>query len=593
MAEKPEKIDYKYNLKLYLSLLKNYKLYIFALIIVIIIIESINASTRFLFSIIVDKASLYVAGTLAKDKLIQIFVIIAAVYLGTVIVRAISRWFYLHFINRLEGNLIIDLKKRFFNHIVGLSHSFHTTHRTGSMISRLTRGGRAVERMTDLLMFNVIPMIIQTTIVLVSLAYFDATSAIVIAIMATLFIGYSYLMQRVKAPYNLAANNAEDYEKGMIADFFTNIDSIKNFGKEKHIQKKYDEISGASKRAQLIDWDYYRWIDSIQGAIIGTGTFFVLYFPIHKFLNNEITIGAVVLIYGLYGGLIDPLFRFVNSMREYYIVMADFESLFEYYRISQEVKDAPHAKHLVITHGKIEFQNVTFKYGKRTIFKNFNLTIPEHKKFALVGHSGSGKSTLVKILYRLYDADDGAILVDGKDIRDIKQESLRSEMSVVPQECMLFDDTIYNNIAFSRPEATRAEVLTAIRFSQLDKIIKEFPKKEETIVGERGVKLSGGEKQRVSIARAILADKKVLVLDEATSSLDSQTEHEIQEDFKKLMKGRTTIIIAHRLSTIMTADIIVVMKRGKIVQMGTHKQLIKQSGEYKKLWNLQKGGYIK
>jgi ATP-binding cassette subfamily B protein len=212
---------------------------------------------------------------------------------------------------------------------------------------------------------------------------------------------------------------------------------------------------------------------------------------------------------------------------------------------------------------------------------------------ALVGHSGSGKSTLVKLLYRLYDVDSGKIFVDGTDIQDVHQESLRSEMSIVPQECVLFDDTLYNNVAFSKPDAGREEVLAAIKFARLDKILQEFPNKEETIVGERGIKLSGGEKQRVSIARAILADKKILILDEATSSLDSETEYEIQESLRKLMKGRTTIIIAHRLSTIMHADQIIVLKKGRIVQSGTHNQLIKRPGEYKKLWNLQKGGYIK
>jgi len=267
--------------------------------------------------------------------------------------------------------------------------------------------------------------------------------------------------------------------------------------------------------------------------------------------------------------------------------------LFEYNKIEQEVKDKSHAPTADITNGTIEIDNITFMYGQRKIFEDFSLNIPRNKKIALVGHSGSGKSTLVKLLYRLYDLDYGAIKIDGVDIRDVQQESLRSEMSIVPQECVLFDDTIYNNIAFSRPDASKEEVMNAIKFAQLDKIIMEFPNKDETIVGERGIKLSGGEKQRVSIARAILANKKILVLDEATSSLDSQTEHDIQLALEKLMKGRTTIIIAHRLSTIMKADKIIVLKKGKIAQSGTHAQLIKKPGEYKKLWNLQKGGYIK
>jgi ATP-binding cassette subfamily B protein len=272
--------------------------------------------------------------------------------------------------------------------------------------------------------------------------------------------------------------------------------------------------------------------------------------------------------------------------------MADFESLFQYGKVDREVQDLPHSKKLKVRKGKIEFKNVTFKYHKRRIFRNFNLKIRKNTKIALVGHSGSGKSTLVKILYRLYNLERGQILIDDRDIKDYKQESLRSELSIVPQECVLFDDTIYNNIKFSKPTAKRKEVKKAIKFAQLDKIINTFPEKEKTIVGERGIKLSGGEKQRVSIARALLANKKILVLDEATSSLDSETEHEIQKDLEKLMRGRTSIIIAHRLSTIMNADKIIVLEKGKIVQEGKHNQLIRRKGVYKKLWSLQKGGYL-
>jgi ABC-type multidrug transport system fused ATPase/permease subunit len=273
--------------------------------------------------------------------------------------------------------------------------------------------------------------------------------------------------------------------------------------------------------------------------------------------------------------------------------MADFEVLFFYAKLKNKIKDKKNAEELKIRDGEIVFNNISFNYGRRKIFHNFNLVIPKNKKVALVGHSGCGKTTLVKLLYRLYDVDSGAILIDGNNIKDFKQESLRSEMSIVPQECILFDDTVYNNVAFSKQGATKEEIMKAIRFAQLDKIIKNFPNKEKTIVGERGVRLSGGEKQRVSIARAILANKKVLVLDEATSSLDSQTEHDIQSDLEELMQGRTSIIIAHRLSTIMKADKIIVMKNGKIVQEGTHQQLIKKEGEYRHLWGLQKGGYIK
>ena len=225
--------------------------------------------------------------------------------------------------------------------------------------------------------------------------------------------------------------------------------------------------------------------------------------------------------------------------------------------------------------------------------KNFNLKIKPNEKVALVGHSGCGKTTLVKILNRFYNLDSGEVLIDGKNIENYKQESVRGETSIVPQECILFDDTLYNNIKFANSKASKKEIFNAIKFAQLGKVIKNFPNKENTIVGERGVKLSGGEKQRVSIARAILANKKVLVLDEATSALDSETESEIQKALENLLKGRTSIIIAHRLSTIMNADRIIVLQKGKIIQEGKHKDLVKVPGEYRKLWKLQKGGYIK
>ena len=282
----------------------------------------------------------------------------------------------------------------------------------------------------------------------------------------------------------------------------------------------------------------------------------------------------------------------MSSLRGYNRSIADFHDLFQYGKVENDIKDKPNAEKLEIKEGSIEFKKVSFRYHQNGLFSNFNLKIPKNKKVALVGHSGSGKSTLVKLLYRLYDLEKGEIKIDNINIANIKQESLRSELSIVPQECILFDDTIYNNILFSNPKASKSDVMKAIKFAQLDKVIANFPKKENTIVGERGVKLSGGEKQRVSIARAILANKKILVLDEATSSLDSKTESEIQKDLQTLMQGRTSLIIAHRLSTIMNADTIVVLDKGRIVQQGTHNQLINKPGTYRELWNLQKGGYL-
>jgi ATP-binding cassette subfamily B protein len=390
----------------------------------------------------------------------------------------------------------------------------------------------------------------------------------------------------------LKANKAEDREKATISDVFTNIDSIKYFGKEGRVKSLFTKLSSDARNKFLQTWNYYRLIGTGQSLILSVGIFLILYFPFVKFLKGNLTIGTLVFIYTIYFNLAGPLFSFVHGVRQYYDALADLHALTGYENERNEIEDKAHTKDLEINEGKINFDNVNFKYHDRRIIKNLSLDINSGEKVALVGYSGSGKTTLIKLLYRLYDVSSGRILVDGKDIRDVRQESLRSSLSIVPQEAILFDDTIYNNILFSNPKAERAEVLKAIRFAQLDKLIRNLPKGEKTIVGERGVKLSGGEKQRVSIARALLADKKILILDEATSALDSQTEHEIQKDLWRLMQGRTSIIIAHRLSTVMHADKIVVMDKGRIVQMGRHRDLIAKKGRYKELWDLQKGGFL-
>lgn len=591
--KKDGKIDFKYDLKIYFGLLSRYKILFLGVLAFVLLMEASGVLDKFLFKVIIDKGTEFVNGSLAKQRFIQIILIVVGIFMGNLFIRVISKWLNIHLLNRLDANLILDLKRKFFNHLIYLSHSFHVSHKTGSLISRLSRGGRAIERMTDTLVFNFATMLFQTIVVGVSLAFFDITSTIIIIITIFVFVVYSFINQHYQQRANLVANEAEDIEKANIGDIFTNIDSIKYFGKEKFIKKRFEGLANITRRTSVFHWNYFRWLESGQSLILGIGTFFLMYFPIVKFLDGELTVGTLVFISTVYLSLMGPLFWFVHGLRELYRVMADFESLFQYSRIEREVKDLPNVGQMKIKNGDIEFKDISFNYGKRRIFNNLNLKIKKNEKIALVGHSGCGKTTLVKLLYRFYDVDSGEILVDNQDIRGFKQESLREEMSVVPQEGFLFDDTVYNNISFSKPNASRSEVMGAIRFAQLDKIIKEFPNNEEAIVGERGVKLSGGEKQRVSIARAILADKKILVLDEATSSLDSETEHEIQKDLQKLMKGRTAIIIAHRLSTIMKADRIIVMKKGRIVQIGKHKDLINKKGEYRKLWALQRGGYIR
>ena len=588
-----EKIDYKHNFSEYWSIIKKYKLVLFLLLLFVIIHEAKQVGDRFVFKYLVDKGTEFVAGEIVLSDFLAILTLIIIILGIFVFISIFTNFLRLHYLNRLEGSAMRDLKQKYFAHIIGLDHNFHTTHKTGSLISRLSRGSNALERMTDVIVFEFTPLIFQLGISIIALLYLDKTSALIISLVILTFVSFNLFMQRISEPSHVFATKKEDIEKGNLSDYFTNLDSIRFFGKEKFIKKRFFFFTSETRDSQIRNWDYYKWTSAGQSLILGLGTIFIIYFSIRGFLAGNMTLGTLTFIYTTYGGLIGPLFGFVHGIRNFSRSMGDFQELFAYKKIESNIKDKANAKPISIKQGKVEFKDVNFAYGKKSLFKKFNLEIPSNKKVALVGHSGCGKTSLVKLLYRLYDVQGGQILVDGQDIRNIKQESLRSEMAIVPQECILFDDTIYNNIKFSKPNSTRKEVLQAIKFAQLDKVIQSFPNKENTIVGERGVKLSGGEKQRVSIARAILANKKILVLDEATSALDSETEYEIQKDLAKLMKGRTSIIIAHRLSTIMNADIIVVMKKGKIIQMGSHRDLITEGGEYAKLWEFQKGGYIK
>jgi len=591
--ESTGQINYKRNFRVYLNLARPYK-WLFVVITLIVLANTVGeAIERYIFKFLIDNGTAFSAGALDPQIFTSLVILSSFIYLAVVIFTTLANWARLHFVNSLELRLILDLKKKFFNHIIGLSHSFHSTHRTGSLITRLTRGSKAIESITDFLIFHSIPLIIEIVVIGVSVFYFDALSTVVLLGVSGIFAGYSIFMLERNKILSVRANDAEDIEKGHIADTFMNIEAVKYFGKEDMMKGIFASLAGNTRKKYTRSWNMNKWLEAGQAMIISIGGFFMLFIPFMRFYSGDISLGTLAFIFTSYLNIVGPLFVFVWGVRHFYESMADFQALFDYGELSNDIKDVKGAKALRIRTGKISFENVLFSYKNRKVINGINLSIKPHEKVAIVGHSGSGKTTLIKLLYRLYDLNEGKIFIDGKDISKIQQESLRSELSVVPQECILFNDTIYKNIAFSRPNATKKDIAKAIKIAQLSEFISRLPLKEKTMVGERGIKLSGGEKQRLSIARAILANKKVLVLDEATSALDSKTEQAIQQALAKLMKGRTTIIIAHRLSTIMSADKIVVMEKGKITQVGSHNDLISKQGTYKELWNLQKGGYLK
>nr|MBA4405601.1 metal ABC transporter permease [Nanoarchaeum sp.] len=585
-------VDFKQNFKIYLGMLSKYKGLAFGSLLIVTIYQLIAVSENFIFKSFIDHGEQFSSNVITREVFFDSVILLLSILAGLLILKAIIVWFRVWFVNKLDTHLIRDMKQRFFKHIIYLSSKFHSDKKTGSLISRIIRGSNSIEPINDITIFSMAPILIRFTVLAATFVFFELKTAIALLVVSIAFVSYSIYVMNKQKVYQVNANMQDDAEKANIADVFGNISTIKYFGKEDRIVNKYNSISNKTRKAFSKYWGYFNWLNAGQNLIMGVGTFFILYFPLMSFLNGEITIGTVAFIYSSYLAFSGMLYEFVHGIRNYRRAMIDFNDLFQYAKLENEIKDVPGAKDIIIKKGVIEFKNVAFSYNNDKVINKLNLVIPENSKVAIVGPSGAGKSTLVKLLYRLYDLDSGNILIDGQDISKVKQESLRSEMSIVPQDAILFDDSIYNNIAFSNPKASRQEVMKAIKFAQLDKLVNRLPKKENTIVGERGVKLSGGERQRVSIARAVLADKKVLVLDEATSSLDSETEHEIQRDLQELMSNRTSIVIAHRLSTIMKADMIIVVEKGRIKEIGTHQELLRnRNGLYSKLWGIQAGSF--
>ncbi len=611
-ALKKYEVDTKYNLRFIGGYLSKQKWKTYLLILLVLILEIITFSDNFVFKFIVDKAMMLSDGLVTQNSFMNFVIIVLGLYILIRGVLGSLIWFGRVFLfNRIEGKLMKDIETDSFRHIMNLSYRYHTNKKTGSLISQMTRGVNKTEALIDTIVFTFIPTTFKIIISIGVIAYFDkVTSLILFLMILTFVISGVYITNKQRKPQS-ETNYSEDTLKQNISDIFTNIETVKFFAKEKNTSNYFTKLAQKLKENRIKFWDIFGWYIAIQSFIITIGIASIIYFSFSSFAAGTITMGSITLIYASIWKLIPHLFGIMHGYQRFVRHNVDVSSLFKTFKEKNEVVDTSDAKKLVVKKGNIKFENVSFSYPeqddktnqkttnkkleqKQTAIKNFNLNIKKNTKIALVGPSGGGKSTVVKLLYRLFDLNKGKISIDGKDISQVTQESLRNCMSIVPQEPILFDNTIWFNIAYANPKASKESIWKAIKFAQLDKLITKMPKKEKTIVGERGVKLSGGEKQRVSIARAILANKKILVLDEATSALDSETEKEIQADLEKLMKGRTSIVIAHRLSTIMKADIIVVIKEGKIVETGSHQQLKnKQGGLYKRLWSLQQGGNLR
>jgi len=484
-------------------------------------------------------------------------------------------------VRRIAGNI--------FKHLHNLSLRFHLQRQTGGISRDIERGSRGISFLLNFMIFNILPTLMEIALVtVILLSQYDSVFALITTSTILLYIVYTLIITEWRMRFRRAMNDTDSKANNQAIDSLLNYETVKYFNNEDYEFNIYDDTLASWEKSAVKNQTSLSLLNIGQGAIIATGLTVLMLLAGQGVVDGDLTLGDLVLINAFLLQLYLPLGFLGFVYREIRHSLADMERMFSILDQSQETLDQENAAELQVDHGKICFHHVNFHYdANRSILHNIDFTLEPGKKLAIVGASGSGKSTLVRLLFRFYDTDQGSITIDGVDIKSIQQHSLRQAIGVVPQDTVLFNNTIFHNILYGNPSADRKTVINAAKQAHIHDFIHSLPDGYDTLVGERGLKLSGGEKQRVAIARTLLKDPKILIFDEATSALDSHSEKAISLQLQAISKNKTTLVIAHRLSTIVDADTIIVLDHGHIIERGTHAQLLIQNGRYAAMWALQ------
>ena len=476
-----------------------------------------------------------------------------------------------------------------FKHLHNLSLRFHLQRQTGGISRDIERGSRGISFLLNFMIFNILPTLVEIALVtVILLSQYDNIFAIITTSTILLYIAYTLIITEWRMRFRRAMNDMDSKANNQAIDSLLNYETVKYFNNEQYELNRYDETLATWETSAIKNQTSLSLLNIGQGAIIAIGLTLLMLLAGQGVVDGELTLGDLVLINAFLLQLYLPLGFLGFVYREIRHSLADMERMFNLLEQSQETRDIPGAMPLTVNQGEIRFNHVDFQYdANRKILHDIDFTVEAGKKLAIVGASGSGKSTLVRLLFRFYDLQAGTISIDGISIHDVQQHSLRQEIGVVPQDTVLFNSTIYHNILYGNPHADKAAVIEATKQAHLHEFIQRLPDGYDTLVGERGLKLSGGEKQRVAIARTLLKNPNILIFDEATSALDSHSEKAINKELQTISKNKTTLVIAHRLSTIVDADTILVLDQGRIIERGTHKQLLGQTGQYAAMWALQ------
>lgn len=476
-----------------------------------------------------------------------------------------------------------------FQHLHALSLAFHLERQTGGLSRVIERGVKGIQFVLSFMLFNILPTLLEIALVTGILAWrFGWSFAVVTFVTVLLYIVFSVVVTDWRLQYRRRMNQQDADANNKAIDSLLNFETVKYFGNESHEFARYDVALAGYEHEAVRSQTTLSALNIGQGFIIGAGLVITMWLAAAGVVDKSMTVGDFVLVNTYLIQLFLPLNFLGFVYREIKQGLVDMDKMFELNAIHPAIQDKPNAAPLEIRGGEIEFDAVGFAYqAERPILKNVSFRVPPGKTVAIVGPSGAGKSTVSRLLFRFYDVTSGAIRIDGQDIRDISQGSLRRAIGIVPQDTVLFNDTIGYNIRYGRPDADDEAVREAARLARIEDFVRSLPDQFESRVGERGLKLSGGEKQRVAIARTILKNPTILLFDEATSALDSRTEKDIQRSLKEVSTNRTTLVIAHRLSTIVDADEILVLKEGRIVERGRHQALLQQGTEYAEMWRRQ------
>jgi ATP-binding cassette subfamily B protein len=476
-----------------------------------------------------------------------------------------------------------------FEHLHALSLRFHLERQTGGVSRDIERGTRGISFLLTFLLFNILPTLLEIGLVAgILFVKYDPLFAIITFVTLAAYIVFTLVVTEWRMVFRRTMNDMDSKANTRAIDSLINYETVKYFGNERYEVARYDEQMKNWEVSAVRNQTSLATLNAGQSIIIAIGVTLLMLLASQQVVAGKMTVGDLVLVNVFMLQLYMPLHFLGFVYREIKNALADMEKMFRLLDVNREVEDAPDAPPLRLERAAVRFEQVGFSYDPtRQILHDVSFDIPPGHTVAVVGASGAGKSTLSRLLFRFYDVDSGAVVIDGQDIRGVTQASLRAAIGIVPQDTVLFNDTIYYNIAYGRPDATREEVLRAAKSAHIHQFIESLPMGYDSMVGERGLKLSGGEKQRVAIARAMLKNPAILIFDEATSALDSQSEKAIQDELRHIARERTTLIIAHRLSTVVDAEQILVMDKGRIIERGTHRELLAQQGVYAQMWALQ------